>query len=147
LNNFPTDTDGNALLIDPTDLEVDPEDHLEYNVNDMDLNWGRVSAKRLSEDGQVSQYGQATIDTIGLDLVRKRHERVSSLKELIRTYIEIREAEIGQESETKRQKIRAFEDMLLANNKHAAFKRAFARAKGLDSRLGVRIPRGAQVQI
>lgn len=144
-NNFPTDNDGNALLIDPTDIEVDPEDHLEYNVNFEDPNWGRVSAKRLSEDGQTSQYGQATIDTIGLDLTRKRHERVNSLRELIRTHLEICEAEIGQDSEIKRQKIRAFEDMLMANNKHAAFRRSYARAKELDSKLGIRITRGAQV--
>lgn len=139
LNKFPVDSNNNALLIDPTDPEVDPEDHLEFNVNDMDLNYGRVLPKRNSE------CGRATLETIGLDLARKRYERVSSLKELIRTYHEIREAEIVQDSETKKQKIRAFEDMLLANNKHAAFRRAFARAKGLDSRLGVRIPQGAAI--
>jgi len=135
-NNFPTDSNGNALLIDPADPAVDPEDHLGFNVNDEDGNFGRISPKDNSEQGL------ATIETIGLDLPRKRHERKKGYIRFFSAYIDIATAE---DDATRNQKIQAFENMLLANNEHAAFTRAFAKYKGIDSRFGVKMPVGADV--
>jgi len=127
--------DGNALLIDPSDPAIDPEDHLDFNVDDNDdSNFGRIFAKN------VSQFGATTIETIGLDLVARRRERVSGYKNLYGAFIDILEA---HDETTRQQKVHAFEAMLGANNEHAAFARAFAHRKRLDTRFGVRICQGA----
>jgi uncharacterized protein (TIGR02646 family) len=136
--HFPTDEHGNPLLLDPSDPEVDPEDHLEFHTDDDDdLSWGRVSPKN------GSPLGDKTIEIVGLDMVNKRHERVADYNKLFAAYIEIKDA---QDQITKKQKIAAFEAMLTANNEHAAFARAFARRKRLDSRFNVRIPVSAEVE-
>lgn len=135
--HFPRDKHGDVLIIDPSDPAIAPEDHLEFNVNDEDdLNFGRVSGK----DG--SELGDETIKKIGLDGVEWRRDRTAGYNRLYSAYVEILEA---RDDTTRTQKVRAFEMRLGANNEHAAFARAFARAKNLDTRYGVRIPFGAEV--
>ncbi|MHC4334785.1 MAG: HNH endonuclease family protein [Planctomycetota bacterium] len=137
-SHFPTDRNGNPLLLDPSDLDVDPEDDLEFHTDDEDdLNWGRVSPRN------GSPLGDKTIEIVGLDKVNKRRERVAEYNKLFAAYVEIKNA---QDEITKRQKIAAFEAMLSANNAHAGFARAFARNKRLDSRFEVRIPVGAEAK-
>lgn len=135
--HFPLDADGNALLIDPSDPAIDPEDHLDFNVDDTDINFGRILPKCASE------FGAKTIETIDLDLVVRRHERCSVYKNLSGAYADILDA---HDETTRQQKVRAFEFMLGANNKYAAFARAFARWKRLDTRFGVRICKGANIE-
>lgn len=135
---FPLDAEGNALLIDPSDPAIDPEDHLDFNVDDNDdTNFGRILAKN------TSQFGATTIETIGLNLVARRHERVSGYGNLYGAYVAILEA---HDKTTRQQKVRAFEFMLGANNEYAALARAFARWKRLDTRFGVRICKGANIE-
>ena len=127
--HFPLDANANALLIDPSDPAVDPEDHIDFNVDDNDdIEFGRILAKN------ASQFGAMTIETIGLDLVARRRERVSGYKNLFGAYVDILEARARDNKTTLQQKVRAFESMLGANNYHAAFARAFARWKQLDKR-------------
>lgn len=134
---FPVDSDGNSLLINPAEVGGgDPEDHIEFNVDDEDGNFGRVSTKNGSQRGRVS------IDVIGLDLVAKRRERTTSYNRLYAAYVDMVTA---PNEVTGSQKVRAFEALLQANNEHAAFARAFARAKRVDTRFGVKIPHGADI--
>lgn len=137
--HFPVDADGTALLIDPSDPDIDPEDYLDFNVDDFDdIHRGRIFAKN------ASQLGSTTIETIGLDLVARRHERFSVYKNLLGAYADILDARDNKT--TLQQKVRAFESMLGANNEYAAFARAFARWKRLDTRFGVRICKGANIE-
>nr|MBC8481094.1 hypothetical protein [Planctomycetota bacterium] len=101
-----------------------------------DLVFGAIRPKLDSESADN------TIEIIGLDLPFRRYERVSGYKDLFTAYMDIKNASDPIE---KQQKIRAVEGLLGANNKYAAFARAFARYKRLDSRFGVRIPVGAEV--
>jgi len=135
--HFPLDANGDALLIDPSDPAIDPEDHLDFNVNDDDINFGRILPKDASE------FGAKTIETIGLDLVARREERYSGYADLYRAFVEIK---VAKDELTRQQKVRAFESRLGANNEHAAFARAFARWKQLDSKFGVRICKGANTE-
>ncbi len=140
--HFPLDENGNALLIDPADPTIDPEDHLKFNFNDEDdINFGRISSKN-DEHGECKR-GAETIKTIGLDRLNCRRDRIVGLRSLYSAYLEIRET---ADETTKKQKAHTFELKLGANNAHAAFARAFAREKKLDTRFGVRIPRCAQVE-
>ncbi len=104
-NKFPLDSAGNPLLIDPSDPNVDPEDHLAFNTDDDEdeINFGRVVAK----DG--SSIGSKTVETIGLDLVQRRRERLSSYKDLYAAFVEIK---LAKDETTRAQKVAAFEAML-----------------------------------
>lgn len=135
---FPTDENDDPLIIDPSSGgDIDPEEHLKFDVDDNDeLTFGRISARNNS------QYGENTIRYIDLDLAKRRRDRTEPFNKLYSAYLEIVTA---TDEITKTQKVRAFEGLLGANNKYAAFAREFARFKKLDSRFGVRIPRGAEV--
>jgi len=129
------DEQGNPLLLNPTDTYIDPEDHFDFTVDFEDVNFGRIYPR----DNSVR--ARATIETIGLDRIALRRERTRDFIRLLDAYIHIRHA---PDETTRKQKIEAFENMLLANNEHAAFARAFARKKSLDRDFGVRIPEGAE---
>ena len=139
--HFPLDADDNTLLIDPSDPAINPEDHIDFNVDDNDdINFGRIFAKKKN----ASQFGAMTIEKIGLDLAARRRERVSGYKNLYGAFIDILEA---RDATTRQQKVHAFEAMLGANNEYAAFARAFARWKRLDTKFGVRICKGANIEL
>ena len=139
---FPVDEEGNPLFLDPSDPSVNPEDHMEFNVNhEDDIEFAKVSAKN-DEVGE-SKLGAATIKELDLDGVRCRRDRVAGFARLFTAYMEIWET---TNQTTKEQKVHTFELRLGANNQHAAFARAFARAMNLDKRFGVQILQGAQVE-
>lgn len=137
--HFPVDEDGGPLLIDPSDEEMDPEDVFGVNVDDEDdLNFGRMVIRHE----RFRRRGETTSDILKLNLIARRRDRRSDYIRLFEAYVDIAEA---RDDIVKRQKVIAFEGMLGANNRYAAFARAFARAKDLPERFGVRIPIGANV--
>ncbi len=136
--HFPVDENDSPLLIDPSDASTNPEDHFDFNTDDEDdVDFGRILAKKDSERGKK------TIEVIGLDRIPQRKQRVSTYIDLYRAYLAMREV---KDEVTRKQKQVAFEMMLGANNLHAAFARAFARRKRLDTRFGIRIMAGAEVR-
>lgn len=138
-SQFPLDEEGSPLLVDPSDPEMDPEEVFDVNVDDEDdLNFGRMVVR----DERFRKRGETTMDILKLNLVRRRWERRCDYIKLFQSYIDIAEA---PDDIAKRQKVIAFEGMLGANNRYAAFGRAFARAKDLPERFGVQIAIGAHV--
>ena len=136
---FPLDEDERPLLIDPSDADMDPEDVFDVNADDEDdLDFGRM----VIRNERFRKRGETTCGILKLNVVARMRERRSDYFKLFDAYLDIREA---RDDSVRRQKVIAFEGMLAANNRFAAFARAFARAKRLPERFGIRIPIGAHV--
>lgn len=138
---FPVDADNNPLFMNPSETSIDPENYFDFEVDDEDVDFGRIKAKNNSDQAETT-VAETTIREIGLDLVARRRDRCSIYIDLYKAYIEIVQAD---DEVTKGQKIQAFEAMLGANNPYAAFARAFARKKNLVERFNIRILQGAEV--
>lgn len=138
---FPVDANNNPLFINPSEPSIDAENYFDFEVDDEDVDFGRIKAKNNSDQAETT-VAETTIREIGLDIVDRRRERCSIYMKLYRAYIEIVQA---HDEVTEGQKIKAFEAMLVANNPYAAFARAFARKKNLVERFNIRIPQGAEV--
>ena len=133
-SQFPVDENGAPLIIDPSNPDINPGDHIEFYVDAKDdVTFGGIHPK----DG--SRKGRTTIKKIGLDLVQRRWQRKKRWKELLSAYADIK---IAANENVKTDKIHALEDMLRSHNEFAAFSRAWARYERLDSDYGVRIPSG-----
>lgn len=134
--HFPTDDNGRPLIIDPTS-EIDPEDHIDFNLeNELD---SFEFARAVPIEG--SKMGKTTIDTVGLNEIGTHADRKQKYKDILAAFCDI---VIAHDEITKRQSIRAFEHLLQANSEYAAFARSFARGRKLESH-GVRIPSGADI--
>ncbi len=133
---FDLDENGDPLFIDPSDPNIDPEDHLRFNVDFYNPNFGEVKSKDNSRNGDY------TIREIGLDRLDYRRDRVQNYPELVKVLLKIRNA---PNNPTKQQEIQALENMLKANKPYAAFARAWARYNNLDSLYDVTIPVGSEV--
>ena len=132
---FPLDN-SEPLLLNPTDRNVDPEDHLEFIVDDEDALFGSVRAR----DGSVR--GQTTIETLHLSGFFLMVKRIAAFRQLFSCYTDILAA---TDETSKSQAVLRMEQILGANSEFAAWAREFARAKSLDQRFGLRIPRGAEL--
>ncbi len=135
-NKFPESSAGHPLLLDPTDENSDPEDHLEFFVDIDDEMFG------LLKERNRSVRGRSTIDTLDLGNSFHVRERRSRMMELMKCYLEILAA--GDET-SRSQAVHRLEQQLGANSEFAAFARDFGRAKRLAQRFNIGIPRGAEV--
>ena len=135
-NRFPTDDQGNPLVIDPSDPDLDPEDHIDFIVDDTHALFGQILPKANS------MIGSKTIETIGLYQEYYRQMRMIHCKELFLNYLDIVSA---SDNASRRANIIKFESLMSANSKFAAFARKFAREKQLDIKHRVRIPEGFEV--
>lgn len=135
-NHFPTDDQGNPLVIDPSDPNLDPEDHIDFIVDDDHELFGHILPKANS------MIGSKTIETIGLYREYYRQMRMIHYKELYLNYLDILSA---SDNTSRRANIIKFESLMGANSRFAAFARKFAREKRLDIKYRVRIPEGFEV--
>ena len=136
-NQFPLTSNGAPTLIDPSDPAIDPEDHIDFDVDDQDdVTFARAKAKN------DSQLGGETIKTVKLDVVGRRHARASYYRDINRAYVEV----VTADEATRSSKISAFQRMLGADHPYAGFARAFARKVRADERFSVRIPAGADLE-
>jgi hypothetical protein len=128
-------SNGEPLIIDPSNPSLHPEDHIKFGVDDEDeLTFGSAT---LRDD---SNLGKCTIECVGLDVVARRRERVRIYKRVYSAYIDVLEA---TDSVTREHAGSAFRNLLTANNEYAAFARAFARKKEVDRKYSISIPVGA----
>ncbi|MEK6405972.1 MAG: retron system putative HNH endonuclease [Acidobacteriota bacterium] len=134
---FPLMNNGAPALIDPSDPAIDPEDHIDFHVDDEDdATFASATAKNKS------LFGKKTIDVIKLDIAGRRRARAIKFKELFAAYADL----ICSDPATRSAKVAAFQALLGANHDYAGFARAFARKKKLDERFpGLHIPAGANV--
>jgi uncharacterized protein (TIGR02646 family) len=131
---------GKALIIDPSDSRLDPEEHIDFVVDDGDPELGRAVARNNSRSGST------TIDVVGLRNPHYVRERKSFFKLLNHCYMLLLEAENQRESEMLEFCKKGFAMLVSAKGKFAGFARAYARTKERKLRdLGLKIPKGAEL--
>ncbi len=134
----PTTTDGEPIMIDPSDDSLDPEDHITFLVEDRedDILWGLACEKNKS------QRGRKTIDVIELYKKYYLEKHQIFLDKLFDLYTALRTAHIIIGNDQKKQIYKDKLEMVMgAPNEFSALARAFARYKRLE-KYGVKIPAG-----
>lgn len=114
-HKFPLDENGNPLLIDPSTPGSDPEQYLDFEVDQDHPRFGEIKEKRNSERGEI------TINTIGLNRNELRIERKRYFKELFEAYVQM----IIEEDQAS---VKKFVSLLGADRRFAGFSRAFAKS-------------------
>jgi len=135
-DKFPVARNGDPLLIDPTDANTDPEDHLTFIISHEHPMYGSIMERN------ASLRGRTTIDTVGLANSFLIRNRKTTIREVMGLYMEILET---TDETSRSQAVQRLEQRLGANCEHAAVAREFARANGLEAKLMLTIPRGAEL--
>lgn len=131
---------GQSLIIDPSDTDVDPEDHIDFVVDDAEDDYG------IPMEKCHSALGRTTIKTIGLDgEFYTKERRYFHTKILCGAYLLLLEARDGDDQEMWKTARYRFAMLLSANGRFAAYARAFARHKRVNEKFGIRIPVGAEL--
>lgn len=137
-DKFPVDSEGRPLIIDPSHPDIDPEDHIDFIVDDREDDYGLIFEKNSSELGRI------TIEVIGLyDSFYTGHRREYLYDVLLRTYRDLLKAHDQGEGHALDSYKSDFAMSMSAKGKFAAFARAFARDRRLDERFDLRIPVGS----
>lgn len=130
------EADAPTFLIDPTNSEIDPEDHLDMLTEVKHNEFGLIISKN------DSQFGRETIEVVGLDSsyhVRK-HKKIILKMNLF--FVLMLEARLQEEFDIEELYKDKFKLMLSAKGEYTGVARAFARENRLDINFGVRIPTG-----
>ena len=134
-----TDSNGNPLIIDPSVPDIDPEEHIDFIVDDKHEDYGIAFAKNDSD------LGQTTIQVIGLYRSYYTRKRKYFYRRILLQYYMIL---LNAKEENDGLTLQIYKDhfklLLSAREEFSAFARAFARHKRLQERFGVRIPVGAE---
>ena len=133
-----TESDAEPLIIDPSDSPIDPEEHIDFIVDDMDDQLG------LTITRNNSMLGEITIDVVGLYRKFYTNENKEYYFILLDRYTTLLSAKHQNNNESIENSKERFKMMMSAKRKYAAFVRAFARYKQLDRRFGISIPVGAE---
>lgn len=136
---------GKPLIIDPSDKNIDPEEHIDFVVDNGVAEFGMAKAKKRAGTGTESQLGRITIRAVGLSDLHYVRERKGFARLLDQIYCQILEAEDQREGDVLDVAKRDFAMRLSAKGKFAGFARAYARTKESKLKdLGIRIPKGAE---
>ncbi len=131
---------GKTLLIDPSDPKIDPEDHIDFIVDESNFEeLGIPKAKNSSKMGRL------TIDIVKLHapFYTKRH-RTFIVEELLSEYFALLHAYHNAQQGILTNKKNIFSTLMAANHEFAAVARAFCRFKKLDGPpFNISIPKGA----
>ncbi len=134
-----TESDAKPLIIDPSNPGIDPEEHIDFIVDDADDVYGLITAR------DNSKLGQLTIEVVRLDnefyTDKRRHYYFNTLMLGYRNLLEARQQDNKVMIESCK---KSFEMWMSAKGEFAAFVRAYARYKQLDRRFGINIPVGAE---
>lgn len=131
------DTKHPGMLIDPADSTNDPEEHLDFVMDDpYSQQYGLIYPKNNSGLGRES------IDVIGLyreHYTKKHKKHMRKMARFLLTLLDARDQ--GEEflEQDARIQVRM---MLSAKGELAAVARAFAKKEGIDVKLGIPIPTG-----
>ena len=139
-NKFPLDTNGDALLLDPSDCTKDPEQHIEFVV---DLVEGASDLRGLPVPRNSSDQGRATINAVELYMphhLKRRRLLISLLGSYYyRLLDEIDKAQRGCGSPEKLDQVRKCLYICMQSEaEYAGVARSFYRRKKLHA-LGVRL--------
>lgn len=135
-----TESHAEPLIINPSNPEIDPETHIDFNVDMKD-----VEQYGIIKEKDNSLLGRKTIDVIGLDRVYYTRHRRELFRQLLAMYNTLLTA-LDQRNNVKIQSYKDdFEMMMSAKSKFAAFVRAFVRYQKMDRPpVGLNIPVGAE---
>ena len=123
-------------LIDPSDPEVEPEEHLTYFLDDTDLPfYGQILARGDSVLGKV------TIEVTGIDGTYFQRERASRVLEVLMPhYVNILRAHASENTRAYEAALEAFAQLMADTEPFAGLAREFARQKKLDRNFALVIP-------
>jgi len=128
---------GSALLLDPSNLSVDPEAHLEFVQDDTDMrDFGLIRRRNGSRRGEY------TITVIGLDRPYYTGRHRTLLIELHKDYMILLQAKHGGHDDEVARYEAIFRMRVSAKGEMAAVARAFAHKKKLDRNFNIPIPKG-----
>lgn len=132
-----TETDAEPLIIDPSHPTIDPEEHIDFVVDDREEACGITFAKN------DSKLGHLTIGVIGLSGEYYSKERNYFYRKILLQYYHMLLETKAENDEDMLELYKAkFKLLLSAKGKFAAFARSFARHKKLENRFGIHIPVG-----
>lgn len=144
-NHFPTTgngpRDGNPLLIDPADPDdVDPEDHITFNVAFEDHDGLLGVAVEVNNSAR----GIAMMDYSGIRLsVKKNARRCHLFRRLFRDWMDVTEAGDQKDEVAKQAVLERIRSSMRSNAPFAGLARAFYASVQLTKRYGLQIPTGA----
>lgn len=128
---------GEPLMIDPSDENTDPEDHITFVVDDAgDEVLGLAIAKNNS------QQGLTTIDVVGLFKKYYTQKRQIFISSLLHCYANLIQAKANTDNAMLKSCIDTLKLFMSAKNEFAACARVFVRRKAIDVNFGVPIPHG-----
>jgi len=130
---------GKALILDPSDPDIDPEDHIDFVVGLEAADLGIPMEKNHSPNGRT------TIETVGLDASFHVMRRRGFFSEtLMPAFLAVFRAKDQDDDAMLMAAKLNLLNLLCASHEHAAFARAFARNLRVDERFGIPIPVGEQ---
>jgi uncharacterized protein (TIGR02646 family) len=133
-----TESGGKPLIIDPSDPNIDPEEHIDFIVDDSEGLHGIVKARCNSNLGLL------TIKVVDLTSIFYTKQRRNYYYSLMMEYRNLLKA-MDENNDTELESCKRYFRMLIsAKGKFAAFVRAFAKSKNLNKRFGIDIPVGAE---
>ena len=127
-------TDEEPAIIDPSNEEINPEDHISFKVDDGEEDWGLPI--------HMSERGHFTIEVTGIykDFYIKRR-RMYYLNVLGRAYRTLLMDDVVGDQAALTESRRHFERLLSPHHKFTGFARSFARSKERNiTELGVIVP-------
>ena len=84
--SFPITWEGDPILLDPSDSDVDPENHIEFIVS---VGQGHIGEKGMAVPRDASTRGRISIKTLGLSKEHHIKERSHRVDELQDDYIDL----------------------------------------------------------
>ncbi len=133
-----TESDAKPLIIDPSNPDIDPEEHIDFIVDDADDVYGLIIAR------DNSKLGQLTIEVVRLYNEFYTDKRRDYYYTLMLEYRNLLMAKQQNNKAMIESCKKGFEMSMSAKGEFAAFVRAFARYKELGRKFGIRIPVGAE---
>lgn len=128
-----------SMLIDPSVEAIDPEEHITFQVDDRQDDFGFAKTRNDSEVGRV------TIDVIGLyDWFYTKQRRIH-FWHIMHTYQLLMMAKDDGNEPALTTAKEIFNMWMSAKGQFAAFAREFARFKKLDQKYGLHIKQRAEV--
>lgn len=125
------------LLIDPSNENIEPEDHITFIVDEIhEEDYG------LPRERNNSKYGRFTIDVVGLDGLYYCRKRRSWHRILVSVYLNLLEAKDLEDQEKLQSSCEKFELYMSVRKELAAYTREFARQKKLSEYFPITIPKG-----
>ncbi len=133
-----TESNETILIIDPSNPDIDPEENMDFIVDDTEKDYGLIIAK------DNNRLGHFTIETIGLHRKFYTDKRRKLLHVLLGHYEMLLRAKDSGDTPMLDKHKDIFNTMMSKRGELAAFVRSFAKYKKLDQNFYLHIPTGTE---